>query len=105
MARLRDLEVCNEARKILARMMNKVLNEVCKDTIHATQQAFFSGRDILVNNVRMHTVFREWAARSSSGDQVLLLLFLDCSKGYNFLSGPGYDAAYGRRGCHSNYAQ
>ena len=24
MARLRDLEVCNEARKILARMMNKV---------------------------------------------------------------------------------
>ena len=66
--------------------MNKVLDEVCKDTIHATQQAFFSGRDILVNNIRMHTVFREWAARSGSGDQVLLLLLLDCSKGCNFLS-------------------
>ena len=34
--KLRDLEVCNEARKVLARMINVLLDEVCRDQIHQT---------------------------------------------------------------------
>ena len=85
--KLRDLEVCNEARKVLARMANVLLDEVCREQIHQTQQAFFSGRDIVVNNIRMHTCFREWV-RNNPNDSTgaLLLLLLDCSKGYNMLA-------------------
>ena len=85
--KLRDLEVCNEARKVLARMANVLLDEVCREQIHQTQQAFFSGRDIVVNNIRMHTCFREWVRNNPNNTTgALLLLLLDCSKGYNMLA-------------------
>ena len=87
-AKLWDLEVCNEARKVLARMFNKLVNEVCTHAIHSSQQALLSGRDIIVNNVRMHSIFRDWVRKGQegNGDAVLLLLLLDCSKGYNHLA-------------------
>ena len=50
--KLRDLELGNEVRKVLARMLFKVLDEVCQHEsqglCHA-QQAFVTGRDIIRN--------------------------------------------------------
>ena len=83
MEKLRDLEVCNEARKVIARMLNKVLDEIFQTQIHSSQQEFISGRDIIVNNVRMHAAFLDHLREHSDDTEVLLLLLLDCSKGYN----------------------
>ena len=48
--KLRDLELGNEVRKVFARMLFKVLKEVCQHEsqglCHA-QQAFVTGRDII----------------------------------------------------------
>ncbi len=86
-SKLRDIELCNEARKVLARMLNKVLDERLKEVLGDTQQAFVSGRDIIVNNVRMHSVFNDWLQHHGDEEEAtLLMLLLDCSKGYNFLS-------------------
>ena len=46
LAKLRDLEICSEARKVLARMMNKILDEVFCNQLHETQQAFLSVAEI-----------------------------------------------------------
>jgi len=97
-ARLRDLELCNEWRKVLARMTNLVMDEICSQRLSAAQQAFMSGRHITRNNVGIHHVFRlavDAHRRSSpqleglehcSDTTPLLLLLLDCSKGYNAMS-------------------
>ena len=88
-ARLRDVEVCETARKILARMTNRVLQEVCANSISRAQQAFIHGRDIVRNNVRLHTAFRDMMAEADEGNIALsdlgMLLLLDCTKGYNLL--------------------
>ena len=86
MDKLRDLEVYNETRKILARMMNKILDEVFQTQIHAVQQAFIKHRDILVNNVRMHATFRNHIRNHQGDSEILLVLLLDCSKGCKLMS-------------------
>ena len=51
--KMRDLELGNEVRKVLARMLFKVLDEVCMHETHGlchAQQAFVTGRDITGNN-------------------------------------------------------
>ena len=83
-ARLRDIEVCNETRKVIARMVNRVLNRVLADQLSEAQQAFVTGREILVNNVRMHALFQH--ACTSDTTIPLILLLLDCRKGYNLMS-------------------
>ena len=50
--KLRDLKLGNEVRKVLARMLFKVLDEVCPHESHGlchAQQAFVTGRDIIRN--------------------------------------------------------
>ena len=50
--KLRDLELGNEVRKVLDRMLFEVLDEVCKHETHGlchAQQAFVTGRDIIRN--------------------------------------------------------
>ena len=85
--KLRDLEMVNECRKVLARMVNTLLDEVCQHQIHAAQQAFLKNRDILVNNIRMHSVYRDWIQEHPGEEgELLLLLLLDCTKRYNLLS-------------------
>ena len=109
--KLRDLEMCNSTRKTLSRMTNKVLDEVFKTQLCPAQQAFFSGGDISRNLVKMHTLFRDAQYQHSpptgsaysaepqpsagaadradqaahSLEQLLIILALDCSKGYNRL--------------------
>ncbi len=86
-AKMRDIEVCNEMRKVLARMLNVLLDEVGKDALGPAQQAFLSGRDIIVNNIRMHTTFGDWLQQHFDSDRaIMMLVLLDCSKGFNFLS-------------------
>ena len=104
--KLRDLEMCNTTRKTLSRMCNKVLDEVFKKQLCPAQQAFFSDGDISRNLVKMHTLFRDaqyrqqppagfaYSAehRPAGGGgapqalaDLLIILSLDCSKGYNRL--------------------
>ena len=88
LARLRDIEAGNTVRKTLARMTIRVLDEVMSAVlVSGTQEAFHSKGDITKSNILLSTVFE--AARSggesSSLDDVLLLLGLDCTKGYNYL--------------------
>ena len=44
--KLRDLELHNVTRKILARMCNRILDEVFRSQLHSSQQAFYSTGDI-----------------------------------------------------------
>ena len=56
MDKLRDLELGNEVRKVLARMLFKVLDEVCQHESHGlchAQQAFVTGRDIIRNTIML----------------------------------------------------
>jgi len=81
-ARLRDLELPNEDAKILARMYARLLDEAASSQLKRYQQAFVSGGQIERNVVG---VAQE--AASPRDEQLLkLLLFLDCSKGFNLMS-------------------
>ena len=84
--KLRDLELGNEVRKELARMLLKVLDEVCQHESHGlchAQQAIVTRRDIIRNTTMLRRNF--WAAHEEAvqGDEPYLLLALDCSKGYS----------------------
>ena len=89
MAKFRDLELGNESRKILARMLNRVLDEVCacpETGLSSTQQAFVKGRDIVRNTSAMLRTFWDNVESQSAKEDPLLMLLLDCSKGYNLMS-------------------
>ena len=84
--KLRDLELGNEVRNVLARMLFKVWDEVSQHESHGlchAQQAFVTGRDIIRNTTMLCRNF--WAAHEEAvqGDDPYMLLALDCSKGYN----------------------
>ena len=83
--KLGDLELGNEVRKVLARMLFKVLDEVCQHEslglCHA-QQAFVPGRDIIRNTTMLCRNFWTAHEEAAEGDDPHLLLALDCSKGY-----------------------
>ena len=84
--KLLDHELGKEVRKVLARMLFKVLDEVCQHESHGlchAQQAFVTRRDIIRNTTMLCRNF--WAAheQAAEGDDPYLLLALDCSKGYN----------------------
>ena len=58
-----------------------------QNTLSRFQQAFVAERDIVVNNVRMHGVFYDQLRQHVDDESAMLvLLLLDCSKGYNYLS-------------------
>ena len=60
---LRDLELGNEIRQVLARILFKVLDEVCQDNVTGltqAQQAFLSGREITRNTTKIGRLF--WSA-------------------------------------------
>ena len=89
--KLRDLELGNEIRKVIARMFFLVLDEVCchpESGLCQAQQAFVKGCEILRNTTMMLRTFWDAAevAQQVTPDLLpvpLLLLLLDCSKGYN----------------------
>ena len=67
--KLRDLELGNEVRKVLARMLFKVLGEVCQHESHGlchAQQAFVTGRDIIRNTTMSCRNF--WAAHERAAE-------------------------------------
>ena len=89
MEKFRDLELGNESRKILARMLNRVLDEVCacpEIGLSSTQKAFVKGRDIVRNTSAMLRTFWDNVESRSAKEDPLLMLLLDCSKGYNLMS-------------------
>ena len=79
--KLRDLELGNEVRKVLARMLFKVLDEVCLHESHGlchAQQAFVTGRDVIRNTTMLCRNF--WAGHEEAeGDDPYLVLALDHS--------------------------
>ena len=79
--KLRDLELHNVTRKILARMCNRILDEVFRSQLHSSQQAFYSTGDISRNLVLLHRTFRDY--QFFFPEELVLLLTLDCSKAYN----------------------
>ena len=87
--KLRDLELGNEACKVLARMLLKVLDEVCQHESHGlchAQQAFVTGRDIIRNTTMLCRNFWTAHEEAAEGDDLFLLLALDYSKGNNRIS-------------------
>ena len=86
LGKLRDLELGNEVRKVLARVLFKILDEVCQHSergLTKAQQAFVQGRDIVRNTTMLCRDFMEAKDEAVEGDDPFLLLALDCSKGYN----------------------
>ena len=84
--KLRDLELGNEVRKVLARMLFKVLDEVCEHESHGlchAQFAFVTGRAIIRNTTMLCRNFLAVHEEAVQCDDPYLLLALDCSKGYN----------------------
>ncbi len=85
-SKLRDLELGNEVRKVLARMLFRVLDEVCADEAHGlckAQQAFVRGREIVRNTTMLCRDVWNAVEEASEGDDPFLTLALDCSKGCN----------------------
>ena len=84
--KLRDLELGNQVRKVLARMLFKVLEEVCQHESHGlchAQQAFVTRRDIIRNTTMVCRNFWTAHEEAAEGADLYLLLALDCSKGYS----------------------
>ena len=81
MKHLRDLELPNEDRKVLSRMVSKILDKGMADSLHPAQQAFCSGRNIMRNVVGLNEAYYEASERR----RLKFVLCLDCSKGYNFM--------------------
>ena len=79
---LRDLELPNEHRKVLARAYARVIDEHAAKTMRDVQQAFLRGRDISNANVAIHEAYYRGVERAN----LRYWLLLDCTKGYNFLS-------------------
>ena len=106
-AKLRDVDLGNTSRRILAKMLYNVLHEVGVTELHEAQQAFLQSRDILNNTTELLRVFGDAVTRENVkggapcgekekdrgggglGERVgrdthpLIMLLLDCSKGYN----------------------
>ena len=78
---VRDLELPNEDKKVLSRMLAFVLDEGGPDTLHPAQQAFLQKRAVMRNIVGLNERF------CSAHERQLMRAFLslDCSKGYNML--------------------
>ena len=71
----------NVVRKTLARMANRVLDEVFRTQLCSAQQAFNSSGDITRHLVMLHTMLRDY--QYLFPHDLLVLLSLDCSKAYN----------------------
>ena len=71
----------NVVRRTLARMANRVLDELFSaGGLHQAQQAFFSKGRISHNLTMMQCIFQD---HKYLLDELLLILSLDCSKAYN----------------------
>ena len=81
-SQLRDLEMPNEYRKVLARGFAKILDERATATMRAYQHAFLSKRNISNANVELAEAYH----KAVDQDSLRFWLLLDCSKGYNLLS-------------------
>ena len=79
---IRDLELPNEHRKVLARVFSKLIGEKATQTMPKIQQAFLPGRDISEANVAVQEAYYRAAERGL----LKFWLLLDCSKGYNNMS-------------------
>ena len=72
---VRDLEMPNEFRKVLARAYARVLGEAAESTMSQIQQAFMRNRDIANANVANHERFYGAIERN----QLRIFLFFDCT--------------------------
>ena len=81
-AQLRDLEMPNEHRKVLARALARVLDEQASRTMSQCQHAFLRSRSISNANVALG----EGYYAANDRDVLRYWLLLDCTKGYNYLS-------------------
>ena len=80
-AKLRDIEMGNGTRKVLARMLFRVLEEQAATGLSVAQQPFLQGREISRNTIKMLTAFWNAAERAQEkpGDDPALFLLVDCS--------------------------
>ncbi len=81
-AQLRDLEMPNEHRKVLARLYAIVLDEQASKTMTNIQQAFLKSRNITNANVALGEGY--YAAVDKQ--ELRYWLLMDCTHGYNYLS-------------------
>ena len=59
---VRDLQLPNEDRKVLSRMVSFLLDEAGAGSLHGGQQAMFSGSDIMRNAVGLdENIMRPWS--------------------------------------------
>ena len=84
--RFRNLELGDESRKVLASMVNRLLDEVCSDPVLELtqhQQAFVHGRDIVRDTPAMLRCFGDAVGARNGECPPLRMLPLGCTKGYN----------------------
>ena len=89
--KLRDIDVGNTVRRTIATMLATVLRDVCSREIHEAQQAFLPSRNIMKNTTLLLRTYGDartasdgWEGEAENREDIpLLLLLLDCSKGYN----------------------
>ena len=86
---IRDLEIPNEHRKVLARVFSKLIGEKATQTMPKIQQAFLPGRDISEANVAVQEAYYRAAKRGL----FKFWLLLDCSKGYSNIVGVDRESA------------
>ena len=79
---VRDLELPNGHRKVLARAFAKILDEQATRTISNCQHAFLSQRNISNANVELAEAYYRGVDRA----MLRYWLLLDCTKGHNLLS-------------------
>ena len=82
---LRDLELANETRKTLERMLYQTLAEPASKTLSSAQQGFIPGREITRNTIMLADAFWRAAAKAAKDPTSAkrLFLLLDCRKGFN----------------------
>ena len=64
---LRDLQMGNEIRKALERLLFQVLDEVCAKTLTRAQQAFCTNREITKNTIKMLSAFARARDETEAG--------------------------------------
>ena len=62
---LRDLELANETRKTLERMLYQTLAEPASKTLSSAQQGFIPGREITRNKIMLADAFWRAAAKAA----------------------------------------
>ena len=92
---IRDLELPNFDRKVLERLFCLVIDERACDSLSSAQAACLKGRDVANHILQLNSVFEQ----ALNDRELLAVLSLDCSKGFNRMSHSWVERVLRASGC------